>query len=119
MRAVLVERVVPEWDIVGDISFQRLEDLVRSLGSPEPMVPREYRETGRRKRGRKWLERAWEIDAALPEASPEIFAVALAAVGLGIGGLKLPEKARQSLDAVGARSLPASFAGGQANRVRC
>ncbi|MDY0179002.1 MAG: HAD family phosphatase [Synergistaceae bacterium] len=97
MRAVLVERVVPEWDKWADISFQRLEDLVRSLGSPEPMVPGEYRELAG-KRGRKWLERAWEIDAALPEASPEIFAVALAAVGLGIGGLKLPEKARLSLE---------------------
>ena len=97
MRAVLVERCNPDWERWADASYGHLADLVASLGAPEPLVPWEYREL-ERERGRGWLERAWEIEAALPETSPEILSVALAAAGLGVGGLRVDSKAKLSLE---------------------
>ncbi|NLO56136.1 MAG: hypothetical protein GX108_03640, partial [Thermovirga sp.] len=60
-------------------------------------VPWEYRDL-EKERGRGWIEGAWEIEAALPEGAPEIFGVALAAAGLGVGGLRVASKARLSLE---------------------
>ncbi|MDO9508701.1 MAG: HAD-IA family hydrolase [Thermovirgaceae bacterium] len=97
MRAVLVERVVPEWQRWADLSFERLEELVRSLTCPEAFVPGEYRELVVKK-GRDWLERAWALDVALPESVPGVFRIALEAARLGVGSVRVPESARLSLE---------------------
>jgi len=97
MRAVLVERVVPEWQRWADVSFDRLEQLVHSLNCPEPLVPAEYRELVA-DRGRIWLEKAWEIDVALPESAPGVFKIAHEAARLGVGSLRVQESARLSLE---------------------
>jgi len=97
MRAVLVERSVPDWERWADASYARLKDFVASLETPEPLVPWEYRDL-EKERGRGWIEGAWEIEAALPEGAPEIFGVALAAAGLGVGGLRVAPKAKLSLE---------------------
>ena len=97
MRAVLVERAVPEWMKWADASFDRLTGFVRSLGCPEPMVPREYRVLEAEK-GRKWLESAWTLDAGLPGSAREVVHVAMKAASLGVGGLHVEERARLSLE---------------------
>ncbi len=97
MRAVLVERVVPEWQRWADVSFDRLEQLVSSLYCPEALVPGEYRELVADK-GRIWLEKAWVLDVSLPGSATGVFKIALEAVKLGVGSLRVPALARLSLE---------------------
>jgi len=97
MRAVLVERSVPEWQRWADVSYGRLEQLVHSLSSPEPLVPAEYRDLTSAK-GISWLERAWGLDVELPHSAPGVFRVALEAARLGVGSMRVPESARLSLE---------------------
>lgn len=97
MRAVLVERVVPEWQRWADVSFDRLEQLVSSLYCPEALVPGEYRDLVADK-GRSWLEKAWTLDVALAGSVPGVFNIALEAVRQGVGSLRVPGSARISLE---------------------
>ncbi len=97
MRAVLVERAVPDWEKWADATFEKLTGFVRSLGCPEPMIPREYRGLAA-ERGRKWLEGAWALDAGLPDSAREVVHVAMKAASLGVGGLRVEEKSRLSLE---------------------
>lgn len=97
MRAVLVERVVPEWQQWADVSFDRLEQLVHSLHCPEPLVPVEYRELAADK-GRIWLEKAWALDVAIPGAASGVFRIAHEAARLGVGSLRVSGTARLSLE---------------------
>ncbi|GAB6280708.1 MAG: HAD family hydrolase [Thermovirga sp.] len=97
MRAVLVERVVPEWQRWADVSFDHLEQLVRSLYCPEALVPGEYRDLVACK-GRVWLEKAWALDVLLPGSAPGVFKIAHEAARLGVGNLRVSGSARLSLE---------------------
>ncbi|MDT8283886.1 MAG: HAD family hydrolase [Thermovirgaceae bacterium] len=97
MRAVLVERFAPEWQRWADVSFERLEDLVRSLSRPEAFVPGEYRELVSEK-GRDWLEKAWALDVVLPGSALRVFRIALESARLGVGGIRIPLSERLSLE---------------------
>jgi HAD superfamily hydrolase (TIGR01509 family) len=68
MRAVLVERHEEEWVRWADAGFERLTDLVASLGMPEPLIPWEYKNLVQ-SRGEGWLKKAWKLELSVSGAS--------------------------------------------------
>lgn len=97
MRAVLVERHEDKWLRWADAVFNRLADLVASLGMPEPLIPWEYGDLVN-SRGEEWLREAWKLEVFVPGEEPEAFHVALRAAALGVGCLVVPPYERISLD---------------------
>lgn len=97
MRAVLVERHEEEWLRWADAGFERLTDLVASLGMPEPLIPWEYRNLVQ-SRGEEWLKKAWKLEVCISGEEPEAFHVALRAASLGVGCLVVPPYERISLE---------------------
>ena len=89
IRAVLVEREEPEWNLWSDVSYPRMVDLVESLKDPQPIAPWEYREIFA-KRGEKWLNGAHELILELPEStSPTLDCWLARAAALAVGTVSI------------------------------
>jgi len=97
MRAVLVERTGEDWDFWADACFTRVTDLVKSLSDPLPLIPWEYHSLVNRK-GKIWLEQAWNFHLHLTSDDPNISQKAFLAASLGVGHISIPPGGTVTLD---------------------
>ncbi|MDO5562732.1 MAG: HAD family phosphatase [Synergistaceae bacterium] len=89
VRAVLVQREMPEWNVWTDASYPKLTDLVAGLDDPTPLVPWEYHEV-HSKRGDKWLNGAYRLTIELPDStSPTLDSWLSRAAALAIGAIMI------------------------------
>ena len=95
-RAVLVERVDEDWSFWADVCFPTVSEMVTQLEEPDPFVPWEYHSLVRRK-GRKWLERAWELELMIDGNEPEAAGLVFKAFSLGAGSISIDPEARVSM----------------------
>ncbi len=90
MRAILVQRENPEWNVWTDVSYPLLTDLLDAMDKPEPLTPWEYKEISA-KRGAKWLDAAHKLIFAVPDStSPTLDCWLARTAALGIGALYIP-----------------------------
>ena len=86
MRAVLVERPRVEWQHWADAIYPTMNDFLKSLNSPAPLVPWEYSSLEKQK-GKGWLEKAWKLSVQIPDDMPDICNYCEEVARLGVGTL--------------------------------
>lgn len=91
MRAVLVERDMPEWAKWSDLAFPTMADFLSSLKENSSFVPWEYRGVFE-KHGLPWLMAAWKITVQVPGPLnyPDL-ELLFKLASLGVGRFKAPE----------------------------
>ena len=107
MRAVLVERVEPEWLQWVDASYPTMKEFVDSICDPQPLAPWEYLDLAAT-RGEEWLKKVWKIKIALPETACNVLELALGAASLGVGAISVPGVPLSLEQWLEARFLPVS-----------
>jgi HAD superfamily hydrolase (TIGR01549 family) len=95
MRAVLVRRANEEWSNWADVAYNEVIDLFYALGDPQPLIPWEYQPVVR-KRGFKWLERAFGLTVKL--VGDDAFEILTKLAPMGVGSFCIDNEVRLEAD---------------------
>ncbi|MBC7322749.1 MAG: HAD family hydrolase, partial [Acetomicrobium sp.] len=92
---VLVRRANEEWSNWADVAYNEVIDLFYALGNPQPLIPWEYLPVVR-KRGFKWLERAFGLTVKL--VGDDAFEILAKLAAMGVGSFCIDNEVRLEAD---------------------